>query len=39
MLVAEADGGGSLSDHGLLDLVLVAEEMGRHRLARPARAR
>jgi alkylation response protein AidB-like acyl-CoA dehydrogenase len=29
MLVPEADGGGSLSDHGLLDLVLVAEEMGR----------
>jgi alkylation response protein AidB-like acyl-CoA dehydrogenase len=29
MLVAESDGGGSLSDHGLLDLVLVAEEMGR----------
>ena len=23
------DGGGSLSEHGLLDLVLVAEEMGR----------
>ncbi len=29
MLVPEADGGGSLSEHGLLDLVLVAEEMGR----------
>jgi alkylation response protein AidB-like acyl-CoA dehydrogenase len=29
MLVDEADGGGSLSEHGLLDLVLVAEEMGR----------
>lgn len=29
MLVAEADGGGSLSGLGLLDLVLVAEEMGR----------
>lgn len=29
MLVPEADGGGSLSAHGLLDLVLVAEEMGR----------
>ncbi|MBA2607637.1 MAG: acyl-CoA/acyl-ACP dehydrogenase [Actinobacteria bacterium] len=28
MLVSEADGGGSLSDHGILDLVLVAEEMG-----------
>src|SRR5688500_4253335 len=29
MLVPEADGGGSLSGNGLLDLVLVAEEMGR----------
>jgi alkylation response protein AidB-like acyl-CoA dehydrogenase len=29
MLVGEADGGGSISGHGLLDLVLVAEEMGR----------
>ena len=29
MLVSEADGGGSVSGHGLLDLVLVAEEMGR----------
>lgn len=29
MLVAEEDGGGSVSGHGLLDLVLVAEEMGR----------
>ncbi len=29
MLVSEADGGGSLSHHGLIDLVLVAEEMGR----------
>ena len=29
MLVAEADGGGSLSGEGLLDLVIVAEEMGR----------
>ena len=29
MLVAEEDGGGSISGHGLLDLVLVAEEMGR----------
>ncbi|HET6954608.1 MAG TPA: acyl-CoA dehydrogenase family protein [Acidimicrobiales bacterium] len=28
-LVPEADGGGSFSEHGLLDLVLVAEEMGR----------
>jgi alkylation response protein AidB-like acyl-CoA dehydrogenase len=28
LLVPEADGGGSLSDDGLLDLVLVAEEMG-----------
>jgi alkylation response protein AidB-like acyl-CoA dehydrogenase len=29
MLVPEVDGGGRLSEHGLLDLVLVAEEMGR----------
>jgi alkylation response protein AidB-like acyl-CoA dehydrogenase len=29
MLVPEADGGGSLSEHGLLDLVLIAEELGR----------
>jgi alkylation response protein AidB-like acyl-CoA dehydrogenase len=29
MLVPEEDGGGSISGHGLLDLVLVAEEMGR----------
>jgi alkylation response protein AidB-like acyl-CoA dehydrogenase len=29
MLVSEEDGGGSVSGHGLLDLVLVAEEMGR----------
>ena len=29
LLVPEADGGGSLSEHGLFDLVLVAEEMGR----------
>ncbi len=29
MLVPEELGGGSLSGHGLLDLVLVAEEMGR----------
>jgi alkylation response protein AidB-like acyl-CoA dehydrogenase len=29
MLVPEADGGGSISGHGLLDLVLVSEEMGR----------
>jgi len=29
MLVPEADGGGCLSGNGLLDLVLVAEEMGR----------
>src|SRR6185436_2197318 len=28
-LVSEADGGGSLSGRGLLDLVIVAEEMGR----------
>ncbi len=29
LLVSEVDGGGSVSGHGLLDLVLVAEEMGR----------
>ncbi|HEY1988319.1 MAG TPA: acyl-CoA dehydrogenase family protein, partial [Acidimicrobiales bacterium] len=29
MLVTEEDGGGSVTGHGLLDLVLVAEEMGR----------
>jgi alkylation response protein AidB-like acyl-CoA dehydrogenase len=29
LLVPEADGGGSLSQHGLADLVLAAEEMGR----------
>jgi alkylation response protein AidB-like acyl-CoA dehydrogenase len=29
LLVPEADGGGCLTGHGLLDLVLVAEEMGR----------
>lgn len=29
MLLSEDQGGGSLSDHGLSDLVLVAEEMGR----------
>jgi alkylation response protein AidB-like acyl-CoA dehydrogenase len=29
LLVSEADGGGSFSGHGLIDLVLVAEEMGR----------
>ena len=29
MLVPEADGGGSYSEHGLLDLMLVAEEMGK----------
>ena len=29
LLVSEADGGGSISGHGLLDAVLVAEEMGR----------
>jgi alkylation response protein AidB-like acyl-CoA dehydrogenase len=28
MLVSEADGGGSFSGHGILDAVLVAEEMG-----------
>lgn len=29
LLVSEEDDGGSISGHGLLDLVLVAEEMGR----------
>lgn len=29
LLVSEADGGGCLSEHGLADLALVAEEMGR----------
>jgi len=29
LLVSEEDGGGSVSGHGLLDLVLVAEELGR----------
>ena len=29
LLASEADGGGSVSGHGLLDLTLVAEEMGR----------
>lgn len=29
LMVAEADGGGSISSHGLLDLAIVAEEMGR----------
>jgi alkylation response protein AidB-like acyl-CoA dehydrogenase len=29
LLVSEADGGGSVSGHGLRDLTLVAEEMGR----------
>ncbi len=29
LLVTEEDGGGSISGHGLLDLVLVTEEMGR----------
>ncbi len=29
LLLSEKDGGGSISGHGLLDLVLVAEEMGR----------
>ena len=38
-LVPEADGGGSLSGAGLLDLVIVAEEMGRARRAGPARCR
>ena len=39
MLVPEADGGGSFSEHGLLDLVLVAEEMGKLIAPRAARAR
>jgi alkylation response protein AidB-like acyl-CoA dehydrogenase len=30
LLVPEADGGGSVGEHGLCDLVLVAEEMGRY---------
>lgn len=30
LLVAEADGGGSVSGHGLRDLALVAHEFGRH---------
>lgn len=30
LVVAEADGGGSMSDHGLVDLTLVAHEFGRH---------
>jgi alkylation response protein AidB-like acyl-CoA dehydrogenase len=29
MLVPEADGGGTISGHGLVDLTIVAEEMGR----------
>jgi len=29
LLLSEEDGGGSVSEHGLADLVLVAEEMGR----------
>jgi alkylation response protein AidB-like acyl-CoA dehydrogenase len=29
LLLTDEDGGGSISGHGLLDLVLVAEEMGR----------
>ena len=29
MLVPESEGGGRLSEHGILDLVLIAEEMGR----------
>jgi alkylation response protein AidB-like acyl-CoA dehydrogenase len=29
MLVPEADGGGTISGHGLIDLSIVAEEMGR----------
>jgi alkylation response protein AidB-like acyl-CoA dehydrogenase len=30
LLVGEAHGGGSISDHGLVDLTLVAHELGRH---------
>jgi alkylation response protein AidB-like acyl-CoA dehydrogenase len=30
LLVSEKNGGGSLSDHGLVDLTLVAYEFGRH---------
>lgn len=30
LLVAEAQGGGSISDHGLVDLTLVADAFGRH---------
>lgn len=30
LLVSEAHGGGSISDHGLVDLTLVAHEFGRH---------
>src|SRR5688572_17376133 len=30
LLVGEADGGGSISDHGLVDLTLVADAFGRH---------
>ena len=36
LLVPEADGGGSFSEHGLPDLVLVAEEMGRCRPPGPS---
>jgi alkylation response protein AidB-like acyl-CoA dehydrogenase len=35
MLVPERLGGGSVSEHGLLDLVLVAEEMGRSMAPEP----
>lgn len=35
LLVSEADGGGSISGHGLLDAVLVAEELGRAVAAGP----
>jgi alkylation response protein AidB-like acyl-CoA dehydrogenase len=35
LLVGERDGGGSVSGHGLLDLTLVAEEMGRRVSAGP----
>lgn len=30
LLVREADGGGAIGDHGLVDLTLIAHEFGRH---------
>lgn len=38
LLVGEARGGGRLSDHGLLDLVLLAYEFGRHAAPGPLSA-